>query len=65
LMQHFSDEVLAAGAERVFPISAATGAGIEALFDALLEYLPRDTATEKPEGVDPNADSEPGVWSPV
>lgn len=65
LMQHFSDEVLAAGADRVFPISAATGAGIEALFDALLEYLPRDTATEKPEGVDPDADNEPGVWSPV
>ncbi len=65
LMQHFADEMLAAGAERVFAISGATGAGIETLFDALLEYLPHDTATEKPEGVDPNADNEPGVWSPV
>lgn len=65
LMKHFADELLAAGAERVFPISGATGKGIDALFDALLDYLPVATATEQPEGVDPHSDREPGVWSPV
>ena len=44
----FAEELLAAGADRVFPISGATGAGIEALLDAVLEYLPTRTATENP-----------------
>jgi GTP-binding protein len=65
LMQHFASELIAAGADRVFPISGATGKGIEQLFDALLDYLPHVTATEQPEGVDPDCDDEPGTWSPV
>ena len=65
LMQHFAAELVAAGADRVFPISGATGKGIEQLFDALLDYLPHVTATEQPEGVDPDRDDEPGTWSPV
>ncbi len=65
MMKHFASELLAAGAERVFPISGATGAGIEEMFDALLGYLPIATATERPEGVDPHSDNAPGVWSPV
>ena len=44
----YSAELIKAGAERVFPISGATGEGIEALLDAVLEYLPARTATEDP-----------------
>ena len=42
----FAEELQAAGAERVFPISGATGEGMEALLDAVLAYLPMRTATE-------------------
>ncbi|MFC3102083.1 GTPase ObgE [Altererythrobacter lauratis] len=44
----YSAELVKAGAERVFPISGATGEGIEALLDAVLAYLPARTATENP-----------------
>ena len=54
----------AAGAERVFPISGATGAGIDALLDAVLEYLPARTATENPGAPDEGGAGE-GEWSPL
>jgi GTP-binding protein len=39
LVRGFGDELRAAGAEAVFPISGATGAGVEALLDAVLGHL--------------------------
>jgi len=59
----FAEELKAAGAERVFPISGATGAGIDALLDAVLGYLPPRTATENP--VQPDDDEPDGEWSPL
>ena len=59
----FAEELKAAGAERVFPISGATGEGIPALLDAVLEYLPAHTATETHGAAE---DDEPdGDWSPL
>ena len=60
----FGDELKAAGAEKVFPISAATGEGIAALLDAVLSYLPERTATEQPRQAEGDED-EPGEWSPI
>jgi Obg family GTPase CgtA len=62
LVSGFSEELKAAGAGRVFPISGATGAGIDALLDAVLEHLPVRTATENP-GV--SEEDEGGDWSPL
>ena len=61
----FAAELRAAGAERVFPISGATGAGIEALLDAVLEHLPARTATENPATAAPDEDEPDGEWSPL
>ncbi|MCW1381290.1 GTPase ObgE [Novosphingobium sp. KCTC 2891] len=64
LVKAFGDELLAAGADRVFPISGATGKGIDALLDAVLEYLPVATVTERPTGeVVVEEDRKP--WSPL
>lgn len=67
LEAHFVEQLRAAGAEKVFPISAATGKGIDALFDALIENLPGATATERPRGPAPSEDDspEPAAWSPL
>jgi GTP-binding protein len=63
IARHFAQELRDAGASRVFPISGATGAGIDALLDAALAYLPAATATERPAGEQEEADEKP--WSPV
>ena len=64
LVEAFAAELIAAGAERVFPISGATGEGLEALLDAVLEYLPAATVTERPQGeVEEAAEAKP--WSPL
>jgi GTP-binding protein len=60
----FADELKAAGAERVFPVSGATGAGIAALLDAVLEHLPAFTATET-SGAAEDEDEPQGDWSPL
>jgi GTP-binding protein len=64
LVAGFAAELTAAGAARVFPISGATGAGVEALLDAVLAYLP-ETATSGQEydAIDEGEPEEP--WSPV
>ncbi|RIV87301.1 GTPase ObgE [Aurantiacibacter xanthus] len=46
LVKAFSEELLAAGADRVFAISGMSGDGIDRLLDALLSYLPLRTSTE-------------------
>jgi GTP-binding protein len=64
LVSAFRAELRAAGARRVFPISGATGKGMNALLDAVLEHLPAATATERPEGeVEDAEDQKP--WSPI
>ncbi|MBX7534886.1 GTPase ObgE [Qipengyuania sp. GH1] len=60
----FADELLAAGAEKVFNISGATGEGMEELLDGVLSYLPDRTSTEtQAEEVEDEGD-EPD-WSPI
>jgi GTP-binding protein len=64
LVKAFSEELIAAGADQVFPISGATGAGMDALMDAVLGYLPAATVTERPDGeVEDEEDRKP--WSPI
>jgi GTP-binding protein len=63
LVQAFSKELKQAGAERVFPISGATGKGLDKLLDAVIGYLPAATATERPDGERERADDKP--WSPI
>lgn len=60
----FSAELIAAGADKVFPISGATGKGVEHLLDAVLSYLPLATVTERPTGeIEDEGDEQP--WSPI
>ncbi len=65
LGEGFAKELLAAGAEKVFCISGATGAGMEELLDAVLSYLPIQTSTETNAGeIEDDAEAE-GEWSPL
>ena len=64
LVAGFAAELKAAGAEEVFPVSGATGAGIDALLDAVLAYLPERSSSAQPE--DPFVDEAPEKpWSPL
>jgi len=63
LAQAYARELIAAGAEQVFPISGATGEGMEALLDAVISYLPAATVTERPAGEREETDETP--WSPL
>src|ERR1700712_4347507 len=63
LVKAFTKELKAAGADRVFPISGATGQGMDKLLDAVIEHLPAATVTERPTGEREEADDTP--WSPV
>ena len=63
LVTAFSKELIAAGADEVFPISGATGAGIDALLDAVIGCLPAATVTERPAGAQEELDEKP--WSPI
>lgn len=65
LIAGFAEELKAAGAEEVFPISGVTGEGVEALLDAVLSYLPQRTATEQPRQTADEDDDGPGDWSPI
>jgi GTP-binding protein len=64
LVEAYRGELLDAGADKVFAVSGATGAGIPELLDAVLGYLPDRTSTEtKTVEVEDEAD-EPD-WSPL
>jgi len=63
LAASFAEELKAAGADRVFPISGITGEGLDALLDAVIARLPAATVTERPEGEREVADDQP--WSPI
>ena len=71
LARGFAAELKEAGAARVFPISGATGAGIDALLDAVLAFLPERTKVEDKhaEVADDLDDDAPGggegAWSPL
>ncbi|MGY6552759.1 MAG: GTPase ObgE [Erythrobacter sp.] len=66
LVAVFAEELRAAGADQVFAVSGATGAGIEALMDAVLAYLPDRTTTEtKGSEVEDVTDRETPDWSPL
>ncbi len=64
----YAAQLVEAGADKVFPISGATGEGIEALMDAVLSYLPSRTATENP-GYTPRERDAEGeedpAWDPL
>ena len=64
----FAEELKAAGADAVYTVSGATGAGVEQLLDAVLGYLPEVTPleTESSGGVIGD-DGEEGEssWSPI
>ena len=69
LAEGFAQELLEAGAEKVFAVSGATGQGVGELLDAILAYLPAATSTET-KGVEreeePDAeDGGEGGWSPL
>ncbi|SMC48403.1 GTPase ObgE [Novosphingobium sp. B1] len=64
LVKAFSRELREAGATKVYPISGATGKGMDALLDAVLEYLPVATVTERPTG-EVEDESEQKPWSPI
>jgi len=64
LVEAYRAELLEAGAEQVFAVSGATGAGIPELLDAVLGYLPASTATEtKAEEIEDDDDAP--EWSPL
>jgi len=63
MIEAFSAELLEAGADQVFPISGATGEGIDALLDAVISYLPAATMTERPAGEQEEVEEKP--WSPL
>lgn len=63
LVKAFTKELKDAGADRVFPISGATGKGMDRLLDAVISYLPAATVTERPHGEREEADDKP--WSPI
>lgn len=63
LVNAFIKELKAAGADKVFPISGATGKGMDALLDAVIAHLPAATVTERPDGEQEEGDDRP--WSPV
>lgn len=67
LAKGFADELIEAGASNVFPISGATGEGINELLDAVLGYLPDRTATEQPGSLASDDEDYPDEkpWSPV
>jgi GTP-binding protein len=63
LVDAFTKELKAAGAKKVFPISGATGKGMDKLLDAVISHLPAATVTERPDGAQELADEKP--WSPL
>ena len=67
LGEAFAEELKAAGADQVFPVSGATGQGMEALMDAVLGYLPQRTMTEQPSAEidDDGVVEDDKPWSPI
>jgi GTP-binding protein len=64
LVEAFTKELKEAGAGQVFPISGATGKGLDRLLDAVIAYLPAATVTERPEG-EREDEAKVRPWSPL
>lgn len=69
MMDDIAQDLLAAGVDKVFPISGATGQGIDALLDAVMAYLPARSSVERTRPVSPDAAPDDGEdekpWSPI
>jgi len=65
LAEDFATELRAVGADKVFPISSATGAGVEQLLDAVLSHLPDRTATETKGNEVEDVPADGGDRSPI
>ncbi len=63
LVKAFTKELKAAGAKAVYPISGATGQGMDKLLNAVISHLPAATVTERPIGAQEELDETP--WSPL
>lgn len=64
LVEAYSEELLAAGADKVFAVSGVTGAGIPELLDAVLGYLPDRTSTET-KTIEVEHEEDASDWSPL
>lgn len=64
LVEGFAKELYAAGADKVFALSGATGQGVEELLNAVLQHLPDRTSTET-KGPEEENTSDAAPWSPV
>ena len=66
LFEGFAAELKGAGVDAVYPVSGATGAGVEKLMDAVLGYLPDRTQTENPkQNIEDDGDGPAPEWSPI
>ena len=65
LAEDFAKELRAVGADKVFPVSSATGEGIDKLLDAVLAHLPDRTATETKGNEVEDVPADGGDWSPI
>ncbi|NCP11730.1 MAG: GTPase ObgE, partial [Sphingomonadales bacterium] len=63
LVAAMSDELTAAGAPVPYPLSGATGAGLEPILDQVLGYLPDTSSIEHLPARD--EDGEVADWSPL
>jgi GTP-binding protein len=63
LVKAFTKELKEAGARKVYPVSGATGKGMTALLNAVINHLPAATVTERPAGEQEEVDEKP--WSPL
>jgi len=65
LASAFADELMRAGAARVFAVAGATGEGIEALLDAVLGFLPEAAAPAPSQDLAEAEDDGQAQWSPL
>jgi len=64
LMAAVTQDLKAAGAPDPYPLSGATGAGLEPILDQVLGYLPDSSSIEMPTEAQDD-DGETAAWSPI
>ena len=67
LMTDIADQLRAAGAEHVLPVSGATGEGLDAALDKILEAVGENSSIEQKAGTTPDSGKEDVAkdWSPL
>jgi len=67
LMTDIADQLRAAGAEHVLPVSGATGEGLDAALDKILEAVGENSSIEQKAGTTPGSGKEDVAkdWSPL